>query len=325
MALANQPATDVVNLLSTNYETAGGVASIKEALDRDAGGQTAAIIGTLKNALRKINTREVVWVLSGNDFDLNINNPDDPKFVVLGNNPTLSGAYGPVLALLSTVALKQMNQRDKQSSVAVFDEGPTLFLPGFEQLPATIRSNRVATVFGAQDISQIEDMYGKTKKDSLLSNLNNQFFGRVGHQGTAQYISDLWGKEEVERISRGQSSQTHEAFSSTQSVNYNIVETQRVKIQDILGLRPGEFLAQLVESDYSSLRAQIKPAELGTLPNLDEFTEVTAEQIKDNFMQIQLDIQALLNKTVSPPPAQKNRSSNGKHNNKPGKDIKNDF
>jgi hypothetical protein len=294
MALAFQPTADVVALLSTNPETRGTVASLRESVERKAEGQTAGVVSTLQTALRKINTKEIVWVLSGDDFDLNLNNPDDPKFVTLGNSPTLSNVFAPVIALLATVALKQMNQQRKTPSAVILDEAPTLFIPNFEQLPATGRENRIATIFAAQDISQIEDIYGSIKKNGLLSNLNNQFYGRVGHPETAQHISELWGKEDVKQRTEGQNESSRN-FETTQgrSVSHSYTERSRVRIQDVLELQTGEFYGQLVDSDFSSFKAQIKAEESGPLPEIVPVTLVTAYDVKQNFLRIQAEVESL--------------------------------
>lgn len=295
MALAFQPTANVVALLSTNPETRGTIASLRESVQRKAEGQTAGVVSTLQTALRKINTKEIVWVLSGDDFSLNVNDPDAPKFVTLGNSPTLSSTFAPVIALLATVALKQMNQQHKAPSAIILDEAPTLFIPNFEQLPATGRSNSIATVYGAQDISQIEDMYGRSKKDALLANLNNQFYGRVGHRETAQYISDLWGKEDVKQRTEGEN-ESSRSFETTQgrSVSHSYTERSRIRIQDVLALQTGEFYGQLVDSDFSSFKAQIKAQESGPLPEIVPVTMVTAHDVKQNFLRIQAEVESLL-------------------------------
>jgi hypothetical protein len=174
------------------------------------------------------------------------------------------------------------------------DEAPTLFIPNLEQLPATGRSNGIATVFGAQDISQIEDMYGRSKKDALLANLNNQFYGRVGHRETAQYISDLWGKEDVKQRTEGEN-ESSRSFETTEgrSVSHSYTERSRVRIQDVLALQTGEFYGQLVDSDFSSFKAQIKAQKGGTLPEIVPVTVVTAYDVKQNFLRIQADIESL--------------------------------
>ena len=275
-------------------DTRGTIASLRESVQRKAEGQTAGVVSTLQTALRRINTKEIVWVLSGDDFNLDLNDPDAPKFVTLGNAPTLSSTFAPVIALLATVALKQMNQQGKRPSAVILDEAPTLYIPNFDQLPATGRSNEIATVFGAQDISQVEDMYGRSKKDALLSNLNNQFYGRVGHRETAQYIADLWGREYVEQRTEGRNESSRN-FETTQgrSVSHGHTERSRVRIQDVLELQTGEFYGQLVDSDFSSFKAQIKAQESGSLPEIVPVTMVTAHDLKQNFLRIQAEVESL--------------------------------
>ena len=294
MALAFQPTAEVVALLSTNPETKGIIASLRESVQRKAEGQTAGVVSTLQTALRRINSKEIVWVLSGNDFSLNLNDPRNPAFLVLGNSPTLSGTFSPVLALLATVAIKQMNQQRKAPSAVILDEAPTLYIPGFEQLPATGRENKIATVYAAQDISQIEDMYGRNKKDALLANLNNQFYGRVGHRETAQYISDLWGMEDVEHRTQGQGETSRDSIQTqSQMINRSFTQRNRIKVQDVLELNTGEFYGQLVESDFSSFKAQIKVQEPTPLPEIVPVTQVTSYDLKQNFLRIQQEVESL--------------------------------
>ncbi|MCK8496068.1 type IV secretory system conjugative DNA transfer family protein [Spirosoma sp. RP8] len=294
MALAFQPTADVVALLSTNPETRGTIASLRESVQRKAEGQTAGVVSTLQTALRRINTKEIVWVLSGDDFKLNLNDPENPRFLTLGNSPSLSSTFSPVLALLATVAIKQMNQTSKAPSAVILDEAPTLYIPDFEQLPATGRENKVVTVFAAQDISQIEGMYGKNKKDTILANLNNQFYGRVGQRETAQYVSDLWGMEDVEQRTQGQSESSRDSMTTrSNSIHHSYIQRNRVRIQDVLELNTGEFYGQLVESDFSSFKAQIKIPESKLLPEIVPVDQVTTDDLKQNFLRIQDEIEIL--------------------------------
>ncbi|GAB2590594.1 hypothetical protein GCM10027190_44030 [Spirosoma areae] len=138
-------------------------------------------------------------------------------------------------------------------------------------------------------------MYGRSKKDALLSNLNNQFYGRVGHRETAQYIADLWGREYVQQRSEGQNESSRN-FETTQgrSVSHSYTERSRVRIQDVLELQTGEFYGQLVNSDFSSFKAQIKATEPGPIPEIVPVTTATSQAIKKNFIRIQEEIETLL-------------------------------
>lgn len=318
MNLIFEPTEDVVALLSTHPETRGTVASLRESLERKAQGQTAGVVSTLQTALRKINTKEICWVLSGDDFNLNLNNPQEPKFLTIGNTEHLPGTFAPVLALLASVALKQMNRQGKQKSVVILDEAPTLYIPGFEQLPATARANQVATIFAAQDISQIEGMYGPNKKDTILANLNNQFFGRVGESKAAQYLVDLWGSHYVQQVTRSMSSgQTSNGSSVSDSTSVNEQRRNRIESQDVLNLQQGEFYGQLVESDVSSFKAKLKPYDTGPFAEIVPFQIVTTQDVRTNFIRIQTEVQQLLathRKDINPIDKTISSSSNDQEN-----------
>ncbi len=297
MALAMCPAVEVVALLETNEETRSSIAAIREALTADA--QRAAIVGTLQNGLRKINNKEIVWVLSGSDFRLDVNNPKDPKAVVLGNNPDLEDTYGPVLALLATVALKHMNQQGKADSIALLDEFPTLYVPNFDTYPATARTNKIAITVGIQDFAQLESRYGRTRKNAILGTLSNQFYGLQNNLESAQYVSDLWGKEDVETVSINNSQSTGPGQNGSAGTSQGTTERQRIRVQEVSNLQTGEFYGKLVESDYSTFKARIK----GTAWPATEwkpFAEVTPDMVKDNYRRIQEEARSLL--TAGNPP-----------------------
>lgn len=300
IALANQDPAQVVALLETNEETRGTIAPIREALKSD--GQRAAIVGTLQNGLRKINTKEIVWVLSGNDFTLDLNNPAQKKALVLGNNAEFYKTYGPILALLATAALKQMNQRGKAESIVILDEFPTLFIPNFDTYPATARSNKIAIVVGVQDISQIEEMYGKNVKNAILGILSNQFYGQQNNLDSAKYVSELWGKEDVQATGISESQSTGPNQNGNAGTSNSLTERQRIKVQDVSNLAQGQFFGKIVESDFSTFKAQIKSTDWEA-DDLQDFTTVTQEEITANYRRIQQEVRGMLDQiTTIPPP-----------------------
>lgn len=217
------------------------VASLKQAIDRGAERQAAGVASTLQNALSQLNTKDIFYILSGNDFDLHLNNPIDPKFLCLGNDPTLSQTYAPVISLIISVAVRQMNQPNQEKSIILLDEAPTIYIPNIEQIPATARSNKVATVFGIQDYSQLQDKYGEDKAQVILSNLGNQFYGRTVNEKSARMIANLFGKHDRTYKTANKGTGTsgefiHLGSSTNKGVNESIQERERVKVSDITNL-----------------------------------------------------------------------------------------
>lgn len=288
--------SDVVMLLNKVKEdpVAGGmVVSLTQAMDRGAEKQVAGVLSTLQNALSTLNTPDVFWILSGNDLDLNLNDPNNPKFLSIGNDSSLAETYAPVVSLIITVASKMMNVSGRQQSVIMLDEAPTIYIPNFEQIPATGRSNRIATVFGAQDISQVNDKYGKEKAQVILSNLGNQFYGRTTNSNTSRMIKDVFGTHEVRKWSKNQGvskpvkSLLGLSKSKSQGVSEQIKEQDKLRAEDITNLNSGQFYGVIAEGNHRELMGiQLKPFDSKPTSTLMHTRQVDEMQITRNYDRI---------------------------------------
>ncbi len=288
--------------IAENIETAGLVASLNQAIKNNASKQVAGVISTLQANLSKINTPDIFWVLSGNDIDLDINNPNNPKFVCIGNESTLSETYAPVISLIISVAAKQMNQPNKHKSIIVLDEAPTLYIPNFEQIPATARSNKVATVYGAQDFSQLVDRYKNDKAQVILSNMGNQFFGRTVNNNTARMITQMFGRadKKYQTKSKGDSFHDSDFFgkhvnSSSENMSETIQERDRVKSTDIMNLEPGEFYGFIAEGNKKELLKTkfLVDKDIETTDLEFEF-KTSEEDVQKNYLKIIEEAKSIL-------------------------------
>ena len=268
------------------------VASVKSGLTSEK--QTAGVISTLQISLSTLSNKKLFYVLSGQDFTLDINNPSHPKFLCIGNNPGVSDTLSPVISLVMTAALKQMNRPGMQKSVVLLDEAPTLYIPNFDQIPATARSNQVATVFCAQDYSQLEDKYGSTKAEVILSNLANQFWGKTTNPKTAEKVIKLFGKQDKTFTTASSGTSTHGLIKSSRnkSVSETIQERDRVTMLDIRDLHPGQFYASLVETQKNEWKGlmDFQATDQNQLP---PFSNPDNEELDRAFRQIKEDIKQI--------------------------------
>lgn len=272
---------ELLSLLQLHPETADMTVSIYNAMKRKADAQLAGVVGTLQSAIAKINTPVINYILSGNDFDLNINDPDNPKYVSVGSTPDLVDTFSPVISLIFTVAFKQINKQNKHHSFVLLDEGPTLFIPKLESLPATARDNKVSLCYMCQDISQMVDMFGQTKAEVIISNLNSQFWGKSTNPKSAEHISKMFGKTDksFETFSKSKSDSKgystglrnfgrNKGTTTSTSTNESIQERLRVKPQEVLELETGEFFCTISDYKTNNLKWKI------SLPEKIESREV---------------------------------------------------
>jgi len=84
-------------------------------------------VASAKISLARLSSPQLYYVLSGNDFTLDINNPQAPKIVCMGNNPQKLQTYGAVLSLYISRVIKLANRKNQLKSSLIFDEFPTIY------------------------------------------------------------------------------------------------------------------------------------------------------------------------------------------------------
>lgn len=136
---------------------------------------------------------QLYWVMTGDDFTLDINNPDEPKILCVGNNPDRQNIYGAALGLYNSRIVKLINKKGQQKCAVIIDELPTIYFRGLDNLIATARSNKVAVCLGFQDFSQLKRDYGDKEAAVIQNTVGNIFSGQVVGE-TARTLSDRFGK-----------------------------------------------------------------------------------------------------------------------------------
>ncbi|OFX59471.1 MAG: hypothetical protein A2066_03465 [Bacteroidetes bacterium GWB2_41_8] len=191
---------DLFAVLEQEKDVANIINPFINAHKRGASEQLEGQLGSLKIAISKIISPEIYWICSGDDFSLDINNPESPKILCLANNPLRVEMYGAVLSLYITRMLKVINKKGQQPSSLIFDELPTIYFRGLDTLIATARSNWISTLLGVQTIDQLIRDYGKEQANAITSNIGNVFSGQAAGE-TARFIQGRMGKILQERQS----------------------------------------------------------------------------------------------------------------------------
>ncbi|WJS93374.1 YWFCY domain-containing protein [Flavobacterium johnsoniae] len=262
----------------------------------EASEQLEGQIASAKIAMSRLSSPQLYYVLCGNDFTLDINNPRDPKIVCMGNNPQKIQTYGAVLSLYINRLVKQVNQKDKFKSSLIFDEFPTVYLNNIDSLIATARSNKVSTCLGIQDFSQLKKDYGREQADVIMNITGNIISGQVTGD-TAKQLSERFGKIMQERESLS-------INSSDTSISRSRQLESAVPASKIASLSSGEFVGMTADNpdcriDLKSFHSEIlndhKALQKETENNIDFPTVRSLENgiVNRNYAQIKKDIQDL--------------------------------
>lgn len=297
----------VLELMQVDYDSLFAVLQQEEeikmlinpfvsALLRKAAPQLEGQIGSTKIALARLSSPQLYYVLSGNDFTLDINDPQAPKIVCIGNNPLKIQSLGPMVSLIATRALKVCNQKNKLKSVFFFDEYPTLAV---DTIPAisTGRSNLMSVILGIQSVEQLKDNYGAEKANVITSIGGNLICGQQTGEA-AKKLSETFGKIMQERESKSINS-SDISITKSRQLDYAIPAST------IASLSSGEFVGFVADNPDQRIPQKIFHCELqndheaiaketAAYKELPQIRQVTAEDIQETYKKIKADIRELV-------------------------------
>ncbi|MFP5439039.1 MAG: conjugal transfer protein MobC [Bacteroidia bacterium] len=288
---------DLFTLLRTEKEIEVLINPFVNAYLNDVMEQLEGQIASAKVAMARLSSPQLYYVLSGNDFTLDINNPDKPKVVCMGNNPQKIQIYGAVLSLYVTRLVKLVNKKGRLKSSLVFDEFPTLYLNNMDSLIATARSNKVSTCLGIQDFSQLRKDYGKEQADVIVNITGNIVSGQVNGD-SAKQLSERFGKIMQKR-------QSLSINSNDTSVSHSRQLDSALPPSRISTMSSGEFVGIVADEpdcpiELKAFHCKIQnnhqelKAEENAYRDIEPVRKLQPGQVQQNYLQIKQDIQDII-------------------------------
>ena len=189
----NRLYAQIFPILTSYDELANYLSPFMDAWEGGAQDQLQGQIASAKIPLSRMISPALYWVMTGDDFSLDINNPNEPKVLVVGNNPDRQNIYSAALGLYNSRIVKLINKKKQLKSSVIIDELPTIYFRGLDNLIATARSNKVAVCLGFQDFSQLTRDYGDKESKVIQNTVGNVFSGQVVGE-TAKTLSERFGK-----------------------------------------------------------------------------------------------------------------------------------
>ena len=189
----NRPYAQIFPILTSYDELANYLSPLMDAWEGGAQDQLQGQIASAKIPLSRMISPALYWVMTGDDFSLDINNPNEPKVLVVGNNPDRQNIYSAALGLYNSRIVKLINKKKQLKSSVIIDELPTIYFRGLDNLIATARSNKVAVCLGFQDFSQLTRDYGDKESKVIQNTVGNVFSGQIVGE-TAKTLSERFGK-----------------------------------------------------------------------------------------------------------------------------------
>ncbi len=283
-------------LLRTEPEIEVLINPFESAFKNEAMEQLEGQIASAKIGMARLSSPQLYYVLSGNDFTLDINNPNAPKVVCMGNNPQKQQIYGAVLSLFISRVIKLVNKKKQVKSSLIFDEFPTIYFNGIDNLIATARSNKVATTLAVQDYSQLKKDYGRDQAEVIMNIVGNVISGQVVGE-TAKLLSERFGKIVQERESVS-------INASDTSVSRSTQLDAAIPPSKIASLSSGEFVGTVSDDPLQKIELKTFHAEIlndheAIKSEEEHYTpipairKITHFEIQENYFRIKDDIRKI--------------------------------
>ena len=304
--LLNKPYTDLFTILTSYPELENYLSPFMDAWKGGAMDQLQGQIASAKIPLTRMISPQLYWVMTGNDFSLDINNPNEPKILCVGNNPDRQNIYSAALGLYNSRIVKLINKKGMLKSTVIIDELPTIYFRGLDNLIATARSNKVAVCLGFQDYSQLNRDYGEKESKVVQNTVGNIFSGQVVGE-TAKTLSERFGKV----LQKRQSVSINRQDVST-SINTQL--DSLIPASKIANLSQGTFVGAVSDNIGEKIDQKIFHAEIivdhakvseeeknyKKIPVINDFkdengNDIMMQQISRNYDQIKADAQAIIN------------------------------
>lgn len=303
--LLNRRYEDVFPILTSYPELENYLSPFMDAWQGGAMEQLAGQIASAKIPLSRMISPQLYWVMSASEFTLDINNPEEPKILCVGNNPDRQNIYGAALGLYNSRIVKLINKKGQLKSSVIIDELPTIYFKGLDNLIATARSNKVAVCLGFQDFSQLVRDYGDKEAKVVINTVGNIFSGQVVGE-TAKTLSERFGKV----LQKRQSISINRQDVST-SINTQM--DSLIPPSKISGLTQGMFVGSVSDNFTERIEQKIFHAEIVVdtdkvkreeshyqpIPIINDFKDADGndcmkQAILDNYNQIKEDVKLIV-------------------------------
>ncbi|WP_207632649.1 conjugal transfer protein MobC [Foetidibacter luteolus] len=298
--LAQQPYDKLFSVLRSEPEVEVLIAPFVNAFLNDARNQLEGQVASATIALSRLSSPQLYYVLSRDDFKMDIANPFTPKIVCLGNNPQKSNVYGPVISLYLTLVTRILNKKGNRKCALVIDEFPTLYFNGIASFMATVRSNRVATTIGVQNVEQLKLSYGNEAGKMILNMAGNIICGQLKGEA-ARHLSEGFGKILQTRESIAHSENV--SVTKSKSLEYAIPQST------ISALSSGEFVGSVADNPDQEIEQKLFHAKIQNdharlareekqfLPP-PRINEIKQGQVNENYVRIKKEVTDLVQRQL---------------------------
>ncbi len=247
--------------------------------------EQSSLLGTVASYMRTISDPAVFYLLSANDFFLDINKKNNRKVLSLINTTgTLGSVITPIISMVVETIFQKISESSNEDDIAfVLDEAPRLRAQNLGARVSTLRALGVSFVYLMQDRVQAKVATdGKEYLiDEVLANLSTKFLGKANDPKSAKNYEGYF-----EEIKETQKSITSGGFFSKGGNRTTTSKKDRREVKDyeFQRLKPGVFyfLSNEVSKKITFAYNKIKHDKV--MP--PKVRNITIEELEANYLHI---------------------------------------
>ena len=295
--LANVSYKQLFSVLRTEPEIQILIKAFVDAFLEGNSEQLGGQVASANIGMARLSSPEMYYVLTGDDFTLDLNNPEYPKVLTLASSPQKATTYGAFLSVYINTINRLALKEGRHPFAQVIDEASTIVATSLSQAIGQGRGYQISVTLAFQDASQAKLAYGNKYADVVLNLCGNIISGQVSGD-TAKWLADRFGKTMQERESIS-INDTDTNISRSQQLE------QAIPASRISSLSSGEFVGMVADTPDQPVELKMFCGRILNDPEALEKEEalyrdlpvvrnVTPEMVEKNYLQVKQDIELLV-------------------------------
>lgn len=249
-------------------------------------------LSSAKIPLGRLASPDLYYILTGDDLNLEINDPGHPKILCLGGDPMRQEALAPILSLYIDRINKLINQPGRHPCALVLDEFATVRAASVLQTVSVGRDNNIIPLLVVQDFNQLRILYSRAEADAIVNMMGNLICGQVGGE-TARWVSERFPAV-VE----------HKTTVSVNSMDTSVSKSEQSKPAitpaTIGTLSSGEFVGILADDPDKEMTLKTFQAKIIKEPGKSEARRLPVvrtpgpDEVEENFRRVKREMAELV-------------------------------
>lgn len=192
-SLLMRPDDSLLDILCSNPETAGLVSRLRQALRYAQFSVLDRVVGTLRTVVSRFMDPKFYWVLSGDDFDLNVSSAEHPVYLSMSVGAEYESSENAIscFVLERIVAETAHKSADDRPCSVILADYPSSMVRSLKHWISSAKHNRVSYTVGLRSSHELSSGVGPRTANFLFRHFGTLVSSSGTSPDTSRYMTDL--------------------------------------------------------------------------------------------------------------------------------------